>query len=248
MSDIIKTEGIVLSKLNYGDTSLIISVYTESYGKMSVIIKGARNPKGKLGMIADPLNYVQMVIYKKDTRDLQLLSSVDIISHYPRIKEDLDKTQYALAILELVKRLTLDNETNKKLFKGLVKILSLIDSAKEHPGILFGRFYFFFLSELGYALQITKCGICETEIGKRSGGYTFETGFVCVNCFESHPQLNFVSAELLAYFFCLINNRTVQNISVDLIRQANIFLDRYTKNHIPDFTGIQSLNFYNNFK
>lgn len=248
MSEIIKTEAIVLSKLNYGDSSLIVSAYTELHGKMSIIIKGARNPRGKFGMIADPLNHVQMVVYKKDTRELQLLSSVDIISHHPRIKENLDKTQYALAIMELIKRLTVENETNKKLFKGLVKILSLIESGKEHPGILFGRFYLFMLSEMGYALQVNKCGICKGEIGKKSGGFSFETGFVCVNCFEGHPGLNFASAELLYYFFCLINNVSVINISIDLIKQANIFLDRYTKHHIPDFSGIQSLNFYNHFK
>ncbi len=248
MSEIIKTEAVVLSKLNYGDTSLIISVLTELYGKMSVIIKGGRNPKSKMGMIADPLNHVQIVVYKKDTRDLQLLSSIDTISHYPRIKEDLDKTQYSLAIIELVKKLTVENEVNKKLFKGLVRILSLVDSDNEHPSILFGRFYLFFLSELGYAIQTSECGICKKEIGKGSGGYSSDTGFVCVNCFESHPGLNFASAELLNYFFCLNNKISVKNISLVLIKQANIFLDRYTKHHIPGFNGIQSLNILNNFK
>lgn len=247
MSEIIKSEAVVLSKLNYGDTSLIVSVYTELFGRMSVIIKGARNPKGKFGLIADTLNHIQIVVYKKDTRDLQLLSSADIISHFPKIKENLDKTQYALAIVELVKRLTVENETNKRIFKGLIRILSLINSSNENPAILYGRFYLFFLSELGYAVQIKECGICGNDIGNKSSGFSFETGFVCANCFDAHPGLNFISAELLHYFFCLINNKNVNNISIDLIKQANIFLDRYTKHHIPDFNGIQSLNFYNNF-
>jgi DNA repair protein RecO (recombination protein O) len=248
MSNIIKTEAVVLSKLNYGDTSLILSVFSEDFGKMSVIIKGGRNPKGKFGMIADPLNHVQMVVYKKDTRDLQLLSNVDIISHYPRIKEDLEKTRYALAIMELIKRLTVENEANKKLFKGLIRILYLIESNNEQPGILFGRFYLFLLAELGYALELSKCGICGNEIGRKSGGFSFETGFVCNSCFESHPGLNLASAELLNYFFCLNNNIIISNISLDLIKQSNLFLERYTKHHIPDFSGIQALNYFNNYK
>lgn len=247
MSEIIKTEAVVLSKLNYGDTSLIISVYTELYGRISVMIKGGRNPKSKMGMIAEPLNHVQIVVYKKDTRDIQFLSGIDLISHYPRIKDDLQKTQYALAIIELIKKLTVENEVNKKLFKGLTRILSLIDSDDEHPGVLFGRFYLFFLSELGYALQFSNCGICKKEIGKRSGGFNLDAGFVCAECYESHPGLNFASAELLNYFFCLNNKIRVNNISLDLIKQANIFLDKYSKHHIPDFTGIQSLSIFNNF-
>lgn len=245
MSEIVKTEAVVLSKFNYGDTSLIISVYTESFGKISVIIKGGRNPKSRFGKIADTLNHVQLVIYKKDNREMQLLSNIDIISHHPRIKEDIEKTQYALSIMELIKRLTVDNEVNKKLFKGLVKILLLIDSGKEHPGVLFCRFYLFFLSELGYAVQISKCGLCDSSIGRRSGGFSYDTGFVCVKCYESHPALNFASAELLHYFFCLIHNETVNNISIDLMKQAVIFLELYTKHHIPDFNGTKTLNFFN---
>lgn len=248
MSEIIKSEAVVLSKLNYGDTSLIISLYTELYGKISAIIKGGRNPKSKMGMIAEPLNHVQVVVYKKDTRDIQLLSGIDLISHYPRVRDDLEKTQYALAIIELIKKLTVDNEVNKRLFKGLTRILTLIDSEAEHPGILFNRFYIFLLAELGYALQLSTCSICKKELGTKSGGFKPDVGFVCVECFEAHPALNFASAELLNYFFCLNNKIHVNNISLDLIKQANIFLDKYSKYHIPDFNGIQSLNIFNNFK
>ena len=132
----------------------------------------------------------------------------------------------------------------------MVRILSLVDSDNEHPSILFGRFYLFFLSELGYALQTSECGICKKEIGKNSGGFNFDTGFVCVNCFESHLGLNFALCEILNYFFCLNNKISVQNIShIVLIKQAKyVFLDRYTKHHIPGFSGIQSLNIFNNFK
>ena len=45
MSEIIKTEAVVLSKINYGDSSIIASLYSKNSGKMSVIIKGGRNPK-----------------------------------------------------------------------------------------------------------------------------------------------------------------------------------------------------------
>ncbi|MFO7524168.1 MAG: DNA repair protein RecO [Ignavibacteriaceae bacterium] len=248
MSEIVKTEAVVLSKINFRDTSLILSVYTEMYGKMTVIIKGGRNPRSRFGMTADPLNHVQMVIYKKDNRDIQLLSSADIISHYPRIKEDLDKTQYALAIMELIKKLTSENESNKKLFKGLVKILSQLESNREHPGISYERFFMFFLSELGYELQIYNCGFCKKEIGKQSGGFSFETGIVCSECHESHPGLYFLSAELLNHLFCLKNNISVNNIALDLIKQTNIFLERYTKAHIPDFSGVHTLSYYNNSK
>jgi DNA repair protein RecO (recombination protein O) len=75
MSEILKTEAFVLSKLNYGDTSSIVSLYTKDSGKISAIIKGARSPKSKMGMIIDPLNFLEIILYKKDSREVQLISS-----------------------------------------------------------------------------------------------------------------------------------------------------------------------------
>ena len=86
MSDIVKTEAVVLSKINYGDTSSIVSLYTESDGKISAIVKGGRTQKSKLGKIIDPLNHLQIIIYKKNSRDVQLLTSADLVSHFVNIK------------------------------------------------------------------------------------------------------------------------------------------------------------------
>ena len=144
MSEIIKTEAVVLSKMDYRDSSNILSLYTKDFGKLSVIHKGARSPKSKKGFITEPLNHLQIIIYKKETRDLQYLSSVDLISHFPRIKENLDKLKFSLAILELVKKLTPENETSSRLFNGLIRILFLLDSSNERPNITFGKFFLFF--------------------------------------------------------------------------------------------------------
>ena len=68
MSEIIKTEAIVLNKINYGDTSMIASLYTKDHGKISAILKGGRSSKSKIGAVVNPANYLEIVIYKKDTR------------------------------------------------------------------------------------------------------------------------------------------------------------------------------------
>lgn len=245
MSDIIKTEAVVLSKINFGDTSSIISLYTESDGKISAIVKGGRSPKSKIGKMIDPLNHLQVIIYKKNTRDIQILSNADLISHFSKIKEDLESTKHAFAIIELVKNLTVENEFNHKLFKGLVKILNLIEERKEHPAVLFDRFFLFFLSELGYDLAIDKCGICgKQNSSNHSLGFDLELGFVCSDCFQSHSGLEKINAELFDYLVCLKSNERVDNISIDLIDKLNLLLERYLKHHIPDFKGIQSFKIY----
>src|SRR3970040_2354083 len=183
MSEIVKTEAVVLSKMDYRDSSNILTLYTKDYGKISVIHKGARSPKSKKGFIAEPLNHLQIIIYRKDSRDLQLLSSADLISHFPRIKEDLDKLKYSLAILELVKNLTPEGEENTKLFNSLTRILFLLDSSDEGPKVTFGRFFLFFLKEIGYEIQLKKCSSCQNNLMNCDNlGYNSELGIFCSQC------------------------------------------------------------------
>lgn len=245
MSDIIKTEAVVLSKINYGDTSSIVSLYTESNGKISAIAKGGRGPKSKIGKMIDPLNHLQVIFYNKNTRDIQILSDANLISHFVNIKGDLDATKYSFAIIELVKNLTVEHEANTKLFKGIIKILNMVNDRKEAPAFLYGRFLLFFLSELGYELSIDKCSICGNDVvAKKSLGFDYNTGFVCTNCFESHSGLENVSGELFELIFCLKTNRLTEKFSVDLMERFNLLLERYLKFHVSDFKEIQSLKIY----
>lgn len=245
MSDIIKTEAVVLSKLNYGDTSSIVTLYTETDGKISAIIKGGRSPKSKVGKIIDPINHLQIIIYKKNTRDVQILSDANLISHYLNLKEDLNSAKYGFAIIELIKNLTVEHEANPKLFKGLIKIFNLINDKKENPAFLFGRFLFFFLSELGYEIAIDKCSICGSDlIPQKNMGFDFNSGLTCSNCFESHSGLEYISAELFELIFCLKNNRSIEKFNVGSMDKINLLLERYLKFHLTDFKGIQSFQIY----
>ena len=216
MSKIIKTEAVVLSKLNYGDSSSIVSLFTKDYGKLSVMLKGGRNPKSKLSLIVDPFNYLEVIFYNNPSRDLQILSSADIKAHFHKIKEDLDKLKYAHSVIELVKNLSVEHEVNKKLFSGIIRILDLIGKGEENPAVSFGRFFLFFLKELGYEFQ--------------PGTTIFE-----------NITLN---PELFYYFNCLKKNESPGNVSSDIINGAVTFLENYLKYHVSDFKGLQSLNMF----
>jgi DNA repair protein RecO (recombination protein O) len=243
MSEIVKTEAVVLSKMDYRDSSNILSLYTKDSGKMSAILKGARSSKSKKGYIAEPLNHLQIIIYRKDSRDLQLLSSADLISHFPKIKEDLDKLKYSLAILELIKKLTPDNETNSKLFSALTRILFLLNSSDESPKITFGRFFLFFLKEIGYGIQLNKCSSCQRNLMNGDNlGYNSELGIFCSQCSGNFRNDFKLSQELFNYLLCLKQNKkadTFRNFTAD---RAIVFMERHLKFHIPDFKGIISFH------
>ena len=245
MSEIVKTEAIVLSKMNYGDSSSIASLFTEDFGKLSVIVKGARSPKSKYGKIVDPLNYLSVVLYKKESREIQLLSGADIIEHYPDMKNDLDKLGYAYAVVELVKNLLAEHEANKKIFKGLVKILSRLNSGDEKSAITFGRFFHFFLKEIGYDIQVEYCSICGKNKFTENLHYNFDKGLICGECKKTVVDNYDINLELLRYLNCLKYNESAGAFSNLITRKAINFMENHLKYHVPDFKGISSLKLFN---
>lgn len=241
MSSIVETEALVLSKLDYGDTSSIISLYTKDKGRFSVILKGGRNPRSKMGMIADPLNYLHVIIYDKPTRDLQLLTSAEIISHYPNVKSDFSKIKHSQAILELIKKLTPEHEPNLRIFKGVIRIFDLLENSEEMAEILFGRFFMFFLKELGYELQLNKCSSCgKTTLRNIELSYNFEIGILCQECRSSFLENFRVQAELFEYLLCLKYNERLENPNTGIVERGNIFMEKFLMYHISDFKGIQT--------
>src|ERR1035437_7157012 len=204
MSKIIKTEAVVLSKLNYGDSSSIVTLFTKEYGKLSAMLKGGRNPKSKLSLIVDPINYLEVIFYNNPSRDLQILSSADIKAHFHKIKEELDKN------------LSVEHETNKKLFSGIIRILELLGKGEENPAVSFGRFFLFFLKELGYEFQL-------------------ETNYL---------ENITINPELFHYFNCLKKNESPGVVNPAIINGAVTFLENYLKYHVSDFKGLQSLNMF----
>ena len=245
MSKIIKTESVVLSKLNYGDSSSIVTLFTKEYGKLSAMLKGGRNPKSKLSLIVDPINYLEVIFYNNPSRDLQILSSADIKEHYHKIKEDLDKLKYAHSVIELVKNLSVDHEVNKKLFSGIIRILELIEEGKENPAVSFGRFFLFFLKELGYEFQLKKCASCgKTNLSGIELSYNYEIGILCNECRINYLENITLDPELFHYFNCLKTNETPGVVNPAVINGAVTFLENYLRYHVSDFKGIQSLKMF----
>ncbi|MCH8171317.1 MAG: DNA repair protein RecO [Bacteroidetes bacterium] len=242
MNKIVKTKAVVLKKINYGDTSIIASLYSEELGRISAILKGARKSKSKPGLIIDPINIVEIVLYNKSNREIQLISSADLLSNYLNIKEDIEKLKYAYATIELIQNLTIEGEKDLRLFKGLVKILELFNTSKEFTGVIFCRFFFFFIKELGYQFSLKKCTVCGREdISKEDLGFNFETGLLCSNCKKNNISTAEINQELFNFFTCLSNNKKISNNVKNLSSKAVYFMESYLKYHINTFTGLKSI-------
>lgn len=242
MSELTKTRAFVLKKIDFGDTSKIAQFYTEDFGKISAIVKGARTPNSRIGKLIDTFNHLQIILYKKENRDIQLISDVDLIDHYLTIKEDFDRMKYSNAVLELISYLTVEHDHNSRLYKGSIRIFELLNDCNRDPHLNFAKYFIFFIKEIGYEFPVNRCSICGKVLkGNNSVSYNFENGIMCFDCKKDRLVNIDFSEELFNLLFCLSTKKNDIKYSKKNIEQIIILLEKFIKYNIPEFKGLRSL-------
>ncbi len=148
------TEGIVINEMDYGDTSKIIRVFTKDYGKIPVMVKGAKTNKSKnLGVCQ--IFGLNEYLFRKG-QSFYYINNAKIMESNFKIRQNLYNTIYASFALELVDKSTIDRDPNSKIFELLKKTLRLFNDTKD-PVSLIIAFEIKYLSFLGYRPKLTIC-------------------------------------------------------------------------------------------
>ena len=130
---IVQTPAIVLKRFPYGDTSVIAHCFTRDYGKVGIMVRGAHRKKSPRSAYFQPGNYLEMLFYYKQNRDLHTLSKVSFIQNWIHFQDDLKRLSYALVTVELVEKTITDYDPHEFLFNELAATLSFFN--KSNPSI-----------------------------------------------------------------------------------------------------------------
>ncbi len=184
---ITKTDAFVLKSMRYRDTSKIVTFYSQRFGKIKGIAKGARETKSKFGASLDPMTLASLVLYKKEHRDLQFISESDTIRPYKRIHSELPRMEVALSVLELVNQVTHDEEENSNLYSLLVETFENIENADRNHGNFSRAFMIRMASLFGFTPMLMVCPECKKPVAENDStpSYIFDLGkggLYCENC------------------------------------------------------------------
>lgn len=246
-----KTEAVVLRALNFRDTSKIVTFYTKRYGKMSAIAKGARNPKSKFGSLLQPLNYLQIVFYRRENRQLQTVSSTEFVKYFKSLTNEVDRFSISMSLIEIINRVMHDEEENEIVFDLLVDSLSALDNGDSSPRNTFAHFGLNLAKGLGFAPNFTNCLVCKRPIDLESEKkvyYVIEKGGpVCEKC-SANLNEGFIlsnSALLVMQSFVRLSAEAAAKADIDPVLRNELanFSFVYLKKHLDTLKEIKSLRF-----
>jgi DNA repair protein RecO (recombination protein O) len=192
----LKTEGIVLRSLRYGEADRILHLYTPDRGRVSAIAKGVRKTKSRFGGRLEPFFRLNLVLYEGRSEMLTVTSAETVAAH-PRLRENARTLDAAARACEAVARVFDDGDPHAGVYHLLAKQLALLDGDPARAGR--GNALAFRLKLLlaaGFAPHLAACASC----GEREHLVGFSGaagGVVCAACEASAFPLDEDAHEFL---------------------------------------------------
>ena len=169
----------------FKETSLLVDLFTRNHGKISVIAKGAKRPKSKIGIIKTPscLFFVSCT----GRGELKTLTHCEIKEYFFPIAEAFNSVVY---LNELLIKLLEKEDAHPEIFDHyLIVCGSLKSKNKEKLEKNLRSFELTLLKEIGYGLNLNFEGNSDIEI-KEDTSYKFVPSVGFLPQTKSEPNKN----------------------------------------------------------
>jgi DNA repair protein RecO (recombination protein O) len=140
-----KTRGIVFKTTHYGESSIIVQVFTEKFGMQSYIVNGAKKPKAKMARnMLQPLHLLDMVVYHKNTGNVQRIKELKNSPQLQTIPYNVVKSSVAIFLNEVLYKAVRQQSADENLFGFVFSAIEWLDHQTE--GL--ANFHLAFLTQL----------------------------------------------------------------------------------------------------
>jgi DNA repair protein RecO (recombination protein O) len=227
-----KTRGIVLHTLQYGESSLIVTFYSENFGRISCLVNATRGIKAKnKSSIIQPLFILEMEVYLKKSRELQRIKELRLFKPYLSIPYDIKKSSQILFLAELLNKIIREEESNQALYSFIENSLIFFDDMKE----VVANFHLWFL-----ACVTQFAGIYPHLSDIRQGWFDMKKGMITEKV-PLHPF--FMNQETTVCFRDILNRKIYELSRVNIpYTQRNELLNRILEYYHQHFENLEKFN------
>ncbi len=154
---IFHTKGIVLRTIKYGETSVVVNIFTELFGIQSYMVNGARTAgNSSKAHFFQPSSILDLQVYHNELKNLQRIKEIKWNYLYRNILSDVTKNAIALYMVELLQKCLKQPESNFELFQFAEDALMTLDISEEAVAANFPIYFSLQLAQFfGFKMQDT---------------------------------------------------------------------------------------------
>lgn len=230
------TKGIVLRNVKYGDTSLIVSVYTELFGMQSYLINGVRTEKksSTKANIYQPTTLLELIVYHHPHKNLQRIKEAKLFTVKNFQGADVIKYSIGIYMVELIQKAITETESNSHLYYFFEEsFLHVLNSNQRSLSGFPILFTLQFADHLGFGIQ---------------NNYSEATPFFNLHHGNFKPENEIIPGQHIDKENSLLMSNILQNSGLEINMTGNKRLEvlhiclQYLQLHIPQLPELKSVS------
>lgn len=168
-----RVTGIVLKRSDVGEADRLLTLLTAERGKFRAVAKGARKPTTRKAGHVELFNQASFLIAV--AREIHLVSQVDTLEPFLRVRDDLDRLGYAYYFAELVDRFLEEQVEQREVYDLMFDALHWLETT---PTLARTARYFEMqlLDAMGYRPQLSICVQSKQDLEPEENFFSPEGG------------------------------------------------------------------------
>lgn len=187
-----RVRGVVIKEIPYKENDKIITLMTDTLGKISCMAKGAKKTNSPLLAPCQFLVCSEFVLYKGTS--FYHINSAEIVDTFYKLRTDYDKLEIAYHITKILNTLTYENQESDGTLSLFLNTIYLIENTDKLASYIKSVFKLKLLALLGYSPNIVRCESCnikmiEKDNNQKNFYYSFITNTaICNQCYDNIMQ------------------------------------------------------------
>ena len=233
-----KTKGIVLRSIKYGETSLVVTIFTEMFGIQTYMVNGVRTSKKSAAKANhfQPTAILDLVVYHSENKSMQRIKEFSWACLYSKLLSDVIKNSIGSFMAELLHKCLKQPEPNSDLFSFCEESFLALDQAEKTVTANFTLFFTLHLTHFFGFRMIDNFNSEDSVLDLQEGIFTDHQ--------PTHP--NFIEgkhAELTAQLLKVMQPEELEqfNLNGEIRRLLLLRYLEYYALHIHDFGQMKTL-------
>ena len=127
-----KTKGIVFRFVKFGESSIIVNIFTEQFGLQSYMVKGVRsNSRNSKIALFQPLTLLDMVVYHKESGGIMHIKEVKCYYPFQLMYGDVRKAAISMFVNEVLNKSVKEQSHAQDIFNFIADSLISLDKLEQ---------------------------------------------------------------------------------------------------------------------
>lgn len=161
MAEKFVVKGIVLRATPTKESDCMLTLLTDTLGKLSVVARGARRRGSRVAAGCELLSFSELVLYRRG--NWYYLDEASTISLFDGVRQDIELLSLASYFAEMTECVTAEEEESPEILSLLLNALYALSELKKPQEIVKAVFELKLLALSGYEPLLDGCAVCGAQ-------------------------------------------------------------------------------------